>query len=113
MTVEERRRRRFSEEFRKEQVSLIESGKVTIQEVSRLYEVKSANVRLWIKKFGSHELAPQIIISSNKDIDRLKELEKENRRLKEIIGNQQLELEIQKGMLKLTDKKEQKELEKK
>lgn len=52
MTVEERRRRRFSEEFRREQVELIESGKLTRTEVSKLYEVKVSNVNRWLRRFG-------------------------------------------------------------
>jgi len=113
MTVEERRRRRFSKEFRKEQVQLMESGKITIHEVSRLYEVKVQSVQRWLDRFGTKEYPPQIIISSSKEINRLKDLEKENRRLKEIIGNQQLELEIQKGLLHIATENEQKDFEKK
>lgn len=49
MTVEERHRRRFSESFRKEHVKLIESGKMTVGEVSLQYEVKRQNVKSWLK----------------------------------------------------------------
>lgn len=101
MTTEERRRRRFSEEFRKEQVRLIESGKLTIAEASRLYEVKRANVRAWLVKYGKQELPGKILISSIKEVDRIKELEKENRRLKELIGSQQVELVYKEELLKL------------
>lgn len=101
MTTEERRRRRFSEEFRKEQVKLIESGKLTIAEASRLYEVKRANVRGWLLKYGNQELPGRILISSIKEVDRIKELEKENRRLKELIGSQQVELVYKEELLKL------------
>lgn len=101
MTTEERRRRRFSEEFRKEQVKLIESGKLTIGEVSRLYEVKRDNVRRWLLKHGKQELPGRILISSIKEVDRIKELERENRRLKELIGSQQVELVYKDELLKL------------
>lgn len=101
MTEEERRRRRFSEAFRKEQVSLIESGQLTIPEVSRLYEVKSSSVRLWVKKYGKHPLPGPILISSRKEIDRLKALEAENRQLKELLGGQQVELIYKEKLLSL------------
>lgn len=92
MTVEERRRRRFSEEFRKEKVRLIESGKTSVKDVSKQYQVKPANVRLWLKKYGKKALPEPIIISNGKEFDRIRELEKENKKLLEQIGKQQVEL---------------------
>lgn len=92
MTSEERRRRRFSEEFKKEQVHLIESGKVTIREVSKLYEVNADNVRKWLDRLGKKERPGRILVSSPKEYNRLQELEKENRKLTELIGKQQIEL---------------------
>lgn len=92
MTTEERRRRRFSEDFKKDQVRLIETGKVTVAEISKLYQVKQDNVRGWLKKFGKKPLPEQIVISNGKEFDRIRELEKENRKLMELIGKQQVEL---------------------
>lgn len=71
MTVEERRRRRFSEAFRKEQVDLIESGQLTVQEVSRLYKVKSASIKRWLIKFGKKELPSTILISKASKYNRI------------------------------------------
>ena len=92
MTVEERRRRRFSEEFRKEQVSLIESGQRRIREVCRLYEVKYDSVKRWLDKYGTKDRADQIVIQTQAEVNRIKELEKQSSRYKEVIGEQQLEL---------------------
>lgn len=113
MTVEERRRRRFSEEFRKEQVQLIESGKITVQEVSRLFEVKSQNVRAWVKKYGNKGLPPKIVVTSSKDYNRLGQLENEIKRLKELIGDQQVKIVTQEALIKLAEEKLGKDLEKK
>ena len=92
MTVEERRRRRFSEEFRKEQVSLIESGQRKISEVCRLYEVKYESVKRWVDKYGSREQPGQIVIQTQAEVKRIKELEKQASHYKEVIGEQQVEL---------------------
>lgn len=101
MTVEERRRRRFTDSFRKDQVSMIESGKTTVKEVSKLYEVKVANVNRWLRKFGKKPLAEQIIVGSPKDFDRVRDLEKENKKLKELIGAQQVELVYKSELLEM------------
>lgn len=101
MTSSERHRRRFSEEFRREQVALIESGQTTIAEVARLYEVTYSSVKYWVQRFGSKSLPEQVIISKKSEYDRIGELEKEVRRLKEIIGSQQVELIYKDGLLEL------------
>lgn len=113
MTVEERRRRRFSESFRKEQVKLIESGELSVAEVSRLYEVKTDNVRRWIKKFGKKPLPEQIIVTSSSEYSRIKDLEIEVKRLHELVGKQQVELIYKTELIKLAKERLGEDLEKK
>lgn len=113
MTVEERRRRRFSEDFRKEQVTLIESGKLTRLEVSKLYEVKASSVDRWLKKFGKNPLPGQIIVSNGKEYNLIGELKKENERLLKLIGQQQVDLVYKSALLELAKAKLGDDFEKK
>jgi transposase-like protein len=113
MTIEERRRRRFSEEFRKQQVVLIESGKTTVSEVSKLYEVKTANVRRWLKKYGKKKLPEPILITNADEYGRIKRLEAEVKKLKEIIGDQQVELIVKSELIRLAEEKLGEDLKKK
>lgn len=92
MTSEERRRRRFSKKFREEQVKLIESGQLSVQDVSRLYEVKAQNVRLWLKKFGKQELPGRILVSHSSEVNRIRDLEKELVCVKLLYGESQVEI---------------------
>lgn len=92
MTVEERRRRRFSEKFRKEQVTMIESGQLKISEVCRLYEVKPESVKRWLDKYGTKERPGLVVIQTQAEVNRIKELEKQASRYREVIGEQQVEL---------------------
>jgi transposase-like protein len=92
MTVEERRRRRFGEEMRKQIVRLIESKELTLVEAGRVYEVKPASIKRWILKYGKGDYPKPILVQGMKDVNRLRDLEKENRRLKEMIGSQQVQL---------------------
>ncbi len=92
MTVEERHRRRFSEEFRKEQVRLIESTDLTIADVCNLLEVKREPVKRWLDKYSTKELPKQIVIQAQGEVKRVKELERQSAHLKKVIGEQQLEL---------------------
>lgn len=113
MTTEERRRRRFSEDFRKEQVRLIESGKVTLGEVCKLYHVKRDSVKRWLILYGKKGFPAKILISNGKEFDRIRELEKENRNLIELIGKQQVEAVYKDELIRLAKEKLGDDFEKK
>ncbi|MGK7391068.1 MAG: transposase [Candidatus Cyclobacteriaceae bacterium M2_1C_046] len=113
MTTEERRRRRFSEDFKQEQVRLIESGKVTLGEVSKLYQVKGQNVKRWLIKYGKKQVPGKILISNGKEFDRVRELEKEKKDLLELIGKQRVELIYKEELIRLAKAKLGEDFEKK
>jgi transposase-like protein len=113
MTRDERRRRRFTEDFKKTQVQLIEAGTLTVLDVSKLYEVRRNNVYNWVIKYGSKPPLKPIIVSDGSEINKLKELEKENKRLLEIIGKQQVELFYNKTVVELAKSKLGEDFEKK
>ena len=113
MTVEERRRRRFSDAFRKEQVALIESGELSVADVSRLYEVQRKNVRRWLARFGNKPSPPTIHVTRVRDVDRLKALAAENKKLKELIADQQLSMLYNEELLKMAREKLEDDFEKK
>src|SRR6056297_2014756 len=113
MTVEERQRRRFTEAFRKDKVTKIESGELTVAEVSRLYEIKPDNVRRWLKKYGRKKLPEPIIISSASEYNRIDNLKKENSHLKQVIGDQQVEMIYLRGLIELAREQLGEDFEKK
>ena len=113
MTTEERKRRRFSSEFRKEQVRLYELGELTIPEICRLHECCYDTVKNWIKKFGTKPYPSSMMVRTGKEVDRLRDLEKENAKLKQIIGEQQVELYYKSKMLDLAKERLGEDFEKK
>ena len=93
MTTDQRRRRRFTEAFRKEQVELIESGKATQAEIARRYEVRPYSVLRWVNKYGKlNRKLGLTTIGSSKDFDRLTEIEKDYKALQILFGEQQIQL---------------------
>ena len=60
MTTEERRRRRFTESFRKEQVAKIDSGELTITDVCRLYEVSHQRLLNPKERSSAQSCCPRI-----------------------------------------------------
>ena len=113
MTIEERRKRRFSEIFKREQVALIEAGKLSIKGVSVLYEVKVENVRRWVKKYGKVEPVPTILIHSAQEVNRIRDLEHESFNQKRIIGEQQIRILYLEELLRLAKDKLGPDFEKK
>ncbi|MDZ4708854.1 MAG: transposase [Saprospiraceae bacterium] len=92
MTLQERLRRRFSENFKKEIVIDLELGKLTLQQVSLAYEVRQSNVKRWVEKYGKEPMPKGILIQSRDEINKLKDLEREAKKLKQIIGEQQIKI---------------------
>jgi transposase-like protein len=114
MTPEERRKRRFTVEFRKEQVELIESGQATIAEVSRRYEVRANNVSRWLDKYGKNrDKTPGLVVASSKDFDRLARLEKEHDELLKLFGEQQVKLVYMSKLVELAKRELGDDFEKK
>jgi len=105
MTTEERRRRRFSESFRKARVKEIESGLVTAIEVGRLYEVKVSSINRWLDKFGTKKRPQVIIVKTADDINRLKDQEKEIIHLKQVIAEMHLKYLVTAEYLSLAREK--------
>lgn len=113
MTEEERRRRRFSEEFRRAQVALYESGKISITDICRLHHVKRDSVMRWVIRFGNKPRKEKIVVSFGSELDRLREMEKEIKKLLGIIGKQQVELLYQRSLIDIARNKLGEDFEKK
>lgn len=113
MTSEERRRRRFTETFRREQVTKIEAGDLTISEVCLLYQVRPYSVSKWLKKYGVQALPGPITVISASEVGRVKELEKENENLKKLIGELHIESAYQRGVIRFAKQQLGEDFEKK
>jgi transposase-like protein len=83
---------RYSEAFKLKVVSEIESGKFSIHEAKKIYQITGGQtVRDWMKKYGKGHLVSKIIrVEMKNEKDRLKQLEAENRQLKELLATKDL-----------------------
>ena len=67
-STDERRRRTFSEEFKRKKVREIEQKITTIAEVSREYDVRASNVSKWLSIFSNnHMKGVRTIVESESD----------------------------------------------
>ena len=99
-----RRYRRFSESFKKEKVREIESGRSTIREVSKAYEVSDTSIYKWIEKFSNASKPERTIVESKSDTQKILALKKKIADLERALGQKQLELEFKEKMIEIAEK---------
>ena len=83
-------KKRFSEE---QIVAILREGQVgqkTIEQLCREYGISSPTYYAWKRKYGS---------MSEPDLKRLRELEKENARLKRLLAERELAIDVMKEFL--------------
>lgn len=81
--------RRYSEAFKLQVVRELESGKLAnIADANRSYGIPGGEtVRGWLRKYGKEHLLPRMIrVETPNEKDRLRELKKENERLKKTLA---------------------------
>ena len=84
------KKKRYSEEQIVKILREGERGDKTIGEVCRSYGVSENTFYNWRKKFGGMSVP---------DVRRLRELEKENNRLKRLVADRDLEIDVMKELL--------------
>ena len=99
-------RRTFSTAFKKEKVELLDQGKITVKELSDIYEVSGTAIYNWKKKFS---IVVEKISEQRKNIELLKQIKE----LERAIGRKQLELDYYKSVVEIISKENGEDLEKK
>ena len=104
LTNEERKRRRFSESFKRKKVQEIESGQTKISEICRVYQIRKQSVYKWLQKYGSmQQKKERLIIETESDTLKVIELQKRVAELERIIGQKQIEIDFKDKMIDLAE----------
>mgnify|MGYP006296573845 CR=1 FL=1 len=88
--------RRFSTAFKLEKVDLIDSGKITVKEISDIYEVSETAVYKWKRKFSRLERSERVVIEKISEEKKNRELLYRIKELEQIIGKKQIEIDYYK-----------------
>jgi len=106
-------RRIFSETFKREKVKLIEEGKLTVSNVSEIYEVSTTAVYKWLRKYSSISKGERIVVEKISEAQKTKELYKRVRDLEQALGRKQMELDYYKERAKIANEEKGNDIKKK
>jgi transposase-like protein len=84
----------YSEAFKQEIISKIESGKLTIEQARRIYNIGgSCTIQKWIKKYGRNHLLGKIVrIEMPEEVSELKKLQKQKAELESALAKAHLKI---------------------
>ena len=100
-----KKRRIFSESFKKERVKEYESGKLTVLEISRLYGIAFQTVYQWIYRYsGYNKKGLRIVENKDSYTQRLKQLQERIKELERIVGQKQISIDYLEKMIELAKK---------
>ena len=104
LTLSERRRRSFSENFKRKKVQEIETGQTRVCDICKQYQVSKTNVHRWISKFGSMKSKKErLIVESQSDTVELLALKKRIAELERIVGQKQIMIDYKDKMIELAE----------
>ena len=106
-------RRTFSTEFKKEKVALFEQGKISVKELSDVYEVSQTAIYKWIKKFSKLPKTEHIVVEKLSEQKKNKELLERIEELEQAVGRKQLEIDYYKTAFEVIQEQEGEDLLKK
>lgn len=113
MTSEERQNRHFSVAFKKEKVKLLEQKKITVSEVSRLYEVSRPSIYKWLKKYGTATASERVVVEKHSEAAKTLALQEQLKNREQEIGRQQIEIRYLREVISYWNRELGEDLEKK
>ncbi len=106
-------RKIFSESFKRDKVRLYESGKMTISQLSKMYEVSETALYKWVSKYRTTPASQRIVLETDSDYLQLIALQKRLDTMERLIGSQQIKLDYQRAIIESASEHYEEDIEKK
>lgn len=113
MKTTNKKLRRFSTAFKKEKVELLDQGKISVKELSEIYEVSPTAIYYWKQKYSRLEKTERIVVEKISEETKNRELLKRVAELERIIGKKQMELDYYKTTIEVLSEEAGENLSKK
>jgi len=96
--------RRFSKEFKQKVVSEYESGRSSTKELSLANGISQQTIYRWIYQLSNYsKQGIRIVEKANSQEEGIKRLHKENKDLKAIVGEKQIQIEYLERLIKIAE----------
>lgn len=96
-----RRRRTFSETFKREKVAEITSGQISIARLSRLWDVSTKSIYRWIYQYSNeHQKGTVMVVQKESEASKLQALQQQVAALEQALGQKQMVIDYQNQLLK-------------
>jgi transposase len=106
-------RRVFSEGFKRDKVNLYETGKMSVSQLGKLYEISETAIYRWIEKYRTSPVGERVVVENDSDYLKLLELQKRVESMEKLIGNQQLQIVYHKSIIIAASEHYKEDVEKK
>lgn len=89
-----KRHRKFSEDFKLKIVKQYESGKYSVYEMEKIYNITNPTIYNWIYKYSKYnKKSIQVVEMKDSQANRIKEMEARIKELEQVIGQKQMNLD--------------------
>lgn len=96
------KRRRYSEEFKRQAVEWFERGKYSVLQMERLYGISNNTLYRWIYKYSTfNEPGVRVVEMKKSSMDKVKALEQKVKELEQMLGQKQIKIEYLEKMIDL------------
>lgn len=95
-----KKHRVYSEEFKKEIVTLYESGNFSVLQIEKLYGISNPTIYNWIYKFSIfNEKGIRIVEMKASGTEKIKELQQKVKDLEQAVGQKQIKIDYLEKMI--------------
>jgi len=95
-------KRSFSEDFKKQKVHEIVTKKATVQEISKLYEIRTAIIYRWIHKYSSDTpKQAKIVVEMESESQKALFYKEKVAELERLVGQKQIQLDFMEKLIEL------------
>lgn len=100
-----RQRRVFSDAFKREKVNDLLNKRISIAELSKLWEVSDTAIRYWIRQYSpSHKKGITMVVQQDSESGKTQELLKRVAELERTLGQKQMVIDYQDKLLEVASK---------
>jgi transposase len=95
-----KRRRRFSETFKKARVKDYEDGTFSVAQIGRLYNIHVNVIYRWLQRYSMYDQQKAIIVEvPNSQTEKVKLLEKRLAEVERLLGQKQIKLDYYESLI--------------